>query len=627
MLAHKLSRRTIFALAISLIILASGIETSTSLPKPAYADSPPKQNEPPSQSQRPFQLPFAEPSGPDTWLFGQPYGNTTGAYFQRNTLYVRSGGIHFGLDLSAPCGTEIVAIADGVVFAVDGPFGSAPHNLMIDHAELGYASMYGHLLEAPDLVPGQRVKQGEAIALVGDSDGICHRRPHLHLEIRDLKHFRKYNPIALIDANWDSLALTGSSGRSFMRDLTEPRKWQALYDQPEAWIGGPIINEFEDTWPFDWSQRDSGSARLASLEETPFRQAPTPTSTRPILTRPVGRQITSGECCTRPYWSQDSTQVRFVDQPAPNEALGVWGVDLAGSDPGPRLITEQLAVYSPDGNLIAYPDRDKGVAIVEQLTDGQQWEVDTQGHGVSFTPDSQGLIWTAYDEDEPWDTREEAIWLADLDGGNARAIFSSRRADAIAWLSDDELLMVQGFEETSDVQLFKISVKDGAQTTLMEGPRMRGLALGPDKRHLVYTVRFEPDAEQNGVWLVDLQTPAPAPQKLPFFGTYRWRDDQRLIYVPLDPDAAWHDFYEYNIRTGKARPLFPDGIYLTIANNDWNVSPDGSKIALVAVKGAELDGIWVIDINQTDISLRTSPPGLSLPPRQLEPTARCSSYR
>jgi hypothetical protein len=619
MFAHKLSRYTFFALVISLTILAAGLGTSIRSSKPAYAQSPTEQNEPSQQSERPFQLPFAEPSGPDTWLLGQPYGNTIEAYFQRNTLYVRSGGIHFGLDLSAPCGTEIVAIADGVVYAVDGPFGSAPHNLMIDHPQLGYASMYGHLLEAPDLMPGQRVKQGEAIALVGDSEGICHRRPHLHLEIRDLKHFRKYNPIPLIEANWDNLALTGSSGRGFMRDLAQPRKWQTLYDQPEAWIAGPIINDFEATWPFDWSQRDSGSARLASPEESAARQTPTPDNTlQPLLTTPVGWQITSGQCCTRPYWSQDedSTQVRFIDQPAPDEALGVWGVDLTGSDPRPRLITEQLAVYRPDGNLIAYPGRDKGVAILERPVDGQRWEVDTQGHGVSFTPDSQGLIWTAYDEDEPWDTREETIWLANLDGGNARAIFSSRRSNLIAWLSDDELLMVQGFEDTSDVQLFKLSVKDGAQTTLMEGPRMRGLALSPDKRHLVYYVRFEPDAEKNGVWLLDLQAPTQAAQKLPFFGTYRWRDDQRLICVPLDPDAAWHDFYEYNIRTGQSRPLFPDGTNLTIANNDWQVSPDGSKIALVAAKGAELDGIWVIDIDQADISSRTSPPGLSLPARQ-----------
>ncbi|HYN89088.1 MAG TPA: M23 family metallopeptidase, partial [Ardenticatenaceae bacterium] len=97
-----------------------------------------------SGAMRPFILPFAQPPGPNTWLLGQPYGNTTGAYRQRFTTYNAGQGIHFGVDLTAPCGTEIVAIGDGVVFAVDNlNFGSAPHNLMIDHPDLGYASFYG----------------------------------------------------------------------------------------------------------------------------------------------------------------------------------------------------------------------------------------------------------------------------------------------------------------------------------------------------------------------------------------------------------------------------------------------------------------------------------------------------
>ncbi len=144
------------------------------------------QEETPAPAKRPFQLPFAQPAGLNTWLMAQPYGNTTGAYRQRFSTYGASGGIHFGVDLSAPCGTEAVAMADGVVFAIDGPYGSPPHNLMIDHPELGYAAMYGHLLQRPALQIGQAVKQGEVVALTGDSEGTCEGRPHLHLEFRDL---------------------------------------------------------------------------------------------------------------------------------------------------------------------------------------------------------------------------------------------------------------------------------------------------------------------------------------------------------------------------------------------------------------------------------------------------------
>ena len=51
------------------------------LPPPGIvfsASAPATQNQ-----ERPFQLPFLDPPGPNTWLFGQPYGNTVGAYRQR----------------------------------------------------------------------------------------------------------------------------------------------------------------------------------------------------------------------------------------------------------------------------------------------------------------------------------------------------------------------------------------------------------------------------------------------------------------------------------------------------------------------------------------------------------------
>jgi murein DD-endopeptidase MepM/ murein hydrolase activator NlpD len=235
-----------FALMLLALPLASGAAQAASID-----DEGLNRTHLPQTADRPFILPFKEPPGPDTWLLGQTYGNTVGAYFNRNTTYRYSQGIHFGVDLSAPCGTEIVAIADGVVALVDATaYGSAPHNLIIDHPQLGYASLYGHLLEKPNLQPGQEVKQGEVIALSGDPSETCYGRPHLHLEIRDYPgRAWKYNPINLIDADWDNLALLGAFNSGFERDLDDPRKWQQLDDQPPAVTGGAIINNFSNPWP------------------------------------------------------------------------------------------------------------------------------------------------------------------------------------------------------------------------------------------------------------------------------------------------------------------------------------------------------------------------------------------
>lgn len=582
-----------FAFIFSLVLLMmAGAQFSAATP--ALAQEGPPAQTPTAQTERPFLLPFVEPSGLNTWLMAQPYGNTTGAYRQRFTTYGASGGIHFGLDLGAPCGTEVVAMADGVVFAVDGPFGSPPHNLMIDHPQLGYATMYGHLLKAPNLAPGQAVKQGEVIALTGDSAETCYGRPHLHVELRDLAHVRKYNPMLLINANWDNLALTGSSTRNFARDLEEPRKWQTLYAQPEVQTGGPIINDFAYPWPFDWGKRPTNSITPISRVIPNPTEPPAPS----LRSSAIGRQISAGNCCTQPYWNKDSTQVRFIDRPGPEAALGIWGVTLAQPEAGPQFVTERLGIYSPDGAYMAYPDPNQGVAVVERLADGQTWEFDTQGRNLSFAPDSRHVVWTAYDEDAPSDTREEIMWLANVDGSDPQVLLRARRTNALAWLATDKLLMARRVAGSSDEQLFTLSVADGRQTDLHQLPQPRSLTLSPDKRYLVYYVSYQAETAKNGLWLLDLQNPAQSPQLLPFFGAYRWRDNERLIYVPFEPEAARHNFFEYNVRTGQTRPLFPGGTNLTIANNDWQVSPDGRKIALVAANDTALDGIWVLDLSE-----------------------------
>jgi murein DD-endopeptidase MepM/ murein hydrolase activator NlpD len=198
----------------------------------------------------PFGLPFAGPPGPDTWLLIQPYGNTVFAYRQRRTFYGAGQGLHFGVDLSAPCGTEVLAIGDGVVVGIDqSSHGSGPHNLMIDHAN-GYASFYGHLRDRPGLALGDEVRRGQPVAVSGDPDLTCTSRPHLHLEIRDTPaHRRAFNPMPLIDADWDRLALFGASAIGFEQDLGDPRRWQLLSDQPEVAFGGLLLNDYVDPWP------------------------------------------------------------------------------------------------------------------------------------------------------------------------------------------------------------------------------------------------------------------------------------------------------------------------------------------------------------------------------------------
>lgn len=169
-----------------------------------------------------FSLPFPQAPGPATWLLGQPYGNTVGAYRQGRSLYAAIQGIHFGIDFSAPCGTPVHVIADGTVVDVDGPHGSPPHSLVVDHGN-GLSSLYGHLLRRPSLEVGAKVKRGQVVALSGDSQLTCVSAPHLHLEIRDSSHVRLFNPIPYLSADWPTLFLAGTTRASGSSPTGSPR--------------------------------------------------------------------------------------------------------------------------------------------------------------------------------------------------------------------------------------------------------------------------------------------------------------------------------------------------------------------------------------------------------------------
>jgi len=205
---------------------------------------------PPASAQPPFGLPFAIPPGPSTWFVTQLYGNTVWAYRNREDLYSAGQGLHFGIDFAARCGTPVVAIGDGVVVAVDGPYGAAPHNVVIEHAN-GLRSLYGHLGQRSSLEVGQRVQRGDQVGVVGDpASPSCDRAPHLHLEIRDRTMSRAFNPVPLIDADWRWITLgLGTDGSQFTLPYEAPLQWRTPWDQPEVRFGGPVLNSWPDAWP------------------------------------------------------------------------------------------------------------------------------------------------------------------------------------------------------------------------------------------------------------------------------------------------------------------------------------------------------------------------------------------
>ena len=85
---------------------------------------------------------------------------------------------HEGLDIAAPEGSPVRALADGVVTWA-GPSGSYGNRVTIDHGD-GWQTTYAHQ-RSVDVEVGQRVAGGQQIGAVGSTGRST--GPHLHLEV------------------------------------------------------------------------------------------------------------------------------------------------------------------------------------------------------------------------------------------------------------------------------------------------------------------------------------------------------------------------------------------------------------------------------------------------------------
>lgn len=103
--------------------------------------------------------------------------------------------MHQGIDFAARTGTPIYATGDGKVIRAKSSSGYGK-NVVLDHG-YGYKSLYGHMSKIL-VKPGQKIKKGEKIGLVGSTGRST--APHLHYEI----HY-KGKPINPIDYCRDNL--------------------------------------------------------------------------------------------------------------------------------------------------------------------------------------------------------------------------------------------------------------------------------------------------------------------------------------------------------------------------------------------------------------------------------------
>jgi len=118
-------------------------------------------------------------------------GYISSLYGRRTDPFDGNQATHSGLDFAGAPGTRVLAVADGIVSHA-GPDGGYGRLIEITHGS-GYVTRYAH--NAKLLVePGQTVKRGDAIALMGSTGRST--GTHLHFEV--LRGGRSVNPLSFV---------------------------------------------------------------------------------------------------------------------------------------------------------------------------------------------------------------------------------------------------------------------------------------------------------------------------------------------------------------------------------------------------------------------------------------------
>ena len=107
-------------------------------------------------------------------------GRISGVYGSQRVLNGKPRRPHLGVDVAAPVGSPVTAMADGrVMFTHPGMFFNG-QSIILDHG-LGLSSIYIHL-SAVAVERGQKVSKGQLIGKIGKTGRVT--GPHLHWGVR-----------------------------------------------------------------------------------------------------------------------------------------------------------------------------------------------------------------------------------------------------------------------------------------------------------------------------------------------------------------------------------------------------------------------------------------------------------
>jgi Tol biopolymer transport system component len=288
--------------------------------------------------------------------------------------------------------------------------------------------------------------------------------------------------------------------------------------------------------------------------------------------------------------------VLFIDKPSADAPTGIYGVNIAQPEPTPVLVTEMIGFYNYDRSLVATLEGADLLRLTRVAT-GESWTLNTKGNPPKFSPDGKRVLWTARDEDGPYDQRVGDIWLSNLDGSQPKQLLTMYGGGFGDWLADSQrfLLVSKLKPNVIEVTLSIYDITKNSQIDLFTERQLRQVKLSTGGRWVAFYAMFAEDATRSGLWLLSTDGQSQRQLDVPRFGAYQWQNDDTLIYLPIRATGETSmQLWAIDAVTARLTPLTdPQQLPFVVGNGDWEVSPDGRQV--VFVNSAD-NNIWLIDL-------------------------------
>lgn len=147
----------------------------------------------------------------------------------RRLPWERHGRLHEGVDIAAPTGQPVLAVADGIVTKA-GESPSYGRYVEVEHGS-GLTSFYAHLGRIDRKArAGQFVDRGQAIGKIGSSG--TSTGPHVHFEIR--QDGKPLNPVSFIDREFQTVADLPLKAASYVSPRVRVAQVSAIPESKQA---------------------------------------------------------------------------------------------------------------------------------------------------------------------------------------------------------------------------------------------------------------------------------------------------------------------------------------------------------------------------------------------------------